>query len=89
MRLKIIKIENQLVLPLPEVVIDDLDLSEGSEVEVTVEGDGKWILISNSPDSEDLNAVNEELGEMVDDVIDEFKTAFDKLADEFSESSSE
>ena len=88
MRLKIIKIENQLVLPLPGEVIDDLDLSEGSEVEMTAEGDGKWILVSNPADSEDLNEVDEEVGEKLGDIIDEFKSAFDKLADEYSESSS-
>ena len=87
MRLKIIKVENELVLPLPGEVIDALELSEGSEVEVTIEDEEKWILISSAADPEDLDQVDEEYGEMMGELMDEFKSAFGKLADEFKGSS--
>lgn len=87
MRLKIIKVENKLALPLPGEVIDALELSEGSEVEVIIEDEEKWILISSAADPEDLDQVDEVDGEMMGELIDEFKSAFDKLADEFKGSS--
>ena len=89
MHLKIINIENQLVLPLPGELIENLELTEGSEVEITIQGEEKWVLISSAADTQDLEEVDEEYGEMMGDMIDEMKSAFEKLADEFSESSSE
>jgi antitoxin component of MazEF toxin-antitoxin module len=88
MRLKIIKIKNQLVLPLPGEVIENLELTEGSEVEVTIQDEEKWILMSSATDSQDLEEVDEQYGEMMGDLIDEFKSAFEKLADEYSGPSS-
>ena len=62
MRLKIIKIKNQLVLPLPGEVIENLELTEGSEVEVTIQDEEKWILMSSATDSQDLEEVDEQYG---------------------------
>ena len=46
MRLKIIKLGNQLALSLPEKAVEALQLSEGSKAPMTVEEENKWILIT-------------------------------------------
>lgn len=80
MRLKIIKIGDQFVLPLPEKGIKALQLSDGSEVLVTVEEDNHWILISLDDGSLDLEEIDVDLARMLNEFIEEYREALEELA---------
>ena len=80
MRLKIIKIGNQLALPLPESAVEALQLSEGSEVLVTIEEENKWILITAEDESLDLDEIDAGYVKMLSEFIEENKEALEELA---------
>jgi antitoxin component of MazEF toxin-antitoxin module len=80
MRLKIIKVGDQLALPLPEQDVKTLGLSEGSEVEVTVEEDNKWILITADGKNVDLDEIDADYAKMLIEFIEENRGALEELA---------
>ena len=80
MRLKIIKYGNQLALPLPEKAVEALQLSEGSEVLVTIEEDNQWILITSEGESLDLDEIDADYARMLVKFIEENREALEELA---------
>ena len=71
MHLKINKIGNQLVLPLPEKAVKALELVEGSEVVVAIEEDNKWMLITTEAESVDLDEIDADYAKMLIEFIEE------------------
>ena len=80
MRLKVIKVGKQLALPLPETAVKALQLSEGSEVLVTVEEDNKWMLITTEEKTVDLDEINADYSKMLNEFIEENREALEELA---------
>ena len=77
---KIIKIENDLVLPLPNEIAQALQLEEGSEITVSVDHEKKQILIQSVGQSADLGEINQEFAEQVTAFIRDYKPALDQLS---------
>ena len=80
MILRIIKARKGLALPLPENITEALQLTEGSEVTVSVDSEKKQILIQFLGQSTDLGDINLEFAEQVTTFIKDYKPALDKLA---------
>ena len=77
---KIIKVGNELYLPLPDEIMQALQLKEGSEVTVSVDPQKKQILIQSLDQSTDLGDINLEFAEQVSAFIKDYKPALDELA---------
>ena len=77
---KIIKVGNELYLPLPDEITQALQLKEGSEVTVFVDPQKKQILIQSLDQSTDLGDTNLEFAEQVTAFIRDYKPALDELA---------
>ena len=77
---KIIKIENELYLPLPDEITQALQLKEGSEVTVSVDPDKNQILIQSLGQYQALEEINLEFAEQVTTFIRDYKPALEELA---------
>ena len=77
---KIIKVENELYLPLPDEITQALQLKEGSEVTVSVDPDKNQILIQPLGQYQALEEINLEFAEQVTAFIGDYKPALDELA---------
>ena len=77
---KIIKVGNELYLPLPDEITQALQLNEGSEVNVSVDPQEKQILIQSLGQSTDLGEINLEFAEQVSAFIRDYKPALEELA---------
>ena len=55
---KIIKVENELYLPLPDEITQALQFKEGSEVTVSLDIENKQILILPLSQSTDMGEIN-------------------------------
>ncbi len=77
---KIIKVENELYLPLPDEITQALQLKEGSEVTVSVDPEKNQILVQSLGQSTDLEDINLEFAEQVTTFIRDYKPALDELA---------
>ena len=77
---KIIKVENELYLPLPDEITQALQLKEGSEVTVSVDSEKNQIMIQSLSQSTDLGKINLEFAEQVTTFIRDYKPALDQLA---------
>jgi len=77
---KIIKVGNELYLPLPDEITQALQLKEGSEVTVSVDPDKKQILIQPLGQSQALKEINLEFAEQVTAFIRNYKPALYELA---------
>ena len=77
---KIIKVGNELYLPLPDEITQALQLNEGSEVTISVDPEKKQILIQSLGQSADLGGINLEFAEQVTTFIREYKPALNELA---------
>jgi len=80
MILRIIKARKGLALPLPEDITEALQLTEGSEVTVSVDPEKKQILIQSLRQSTDLGDINLEFAEQVSTFIRDYKPALEELA---------
>ena len=76
---KIIKVENELYLPLPDEITQALQLKEGSEVTVSVDPDKNQILIQPLGQYQALEEINLEFAEQVTAFIRDYKPALDEL----------
>jgi antitoxin component of MazEF toxin-antitoxin module len=77
---KIIKVGNELYIPLPAEITQALQLKEGSVVTVSVDPEKKQILIQSLGQSTDLGEINLEFTEQVTAFIRDYKPALDELA---------
>jgi len=77
---KIIKVGNELYIPLPDEITQALQLKEGSVVTVSVDPEKKQILIQSLGQSTDLGEINLEFTEQVTAFIRDYKPALDELA---------
>ena len=77
---KIIKVGNELYIPLPDEITQALQLKEGSVVTVSVDPEKKQILIQSLGQSTDLGEINPEFAEQVTTFIRDYKPALDELA---------
>ena len=77
---KIIKVGNELYLPLPDEITQALQLKEGSEVTVSVDPDKNQILIQPLGQYQALEEINLEFAEQVTAFIRDYKPALDELA---------
>ena len=77
---KIIKVGNELYLPLPDEITQALQLKEGSEVTVSVDPEKNQILVQSLGQSTDLEDINLEFAEQVTTFIRDYKPALDELA---------
>mgnify|MGYP006294692033 CR=1 FL=1 len=80
MRLKIIKIGNQLALPLPENAIKALELSEGSDVLLMVQEESKWILVTAADETVNLEEIDADFARMLSEFIEEYRDALAELS---------
>ena len=77
---KIIKVGNDLCMPLPDEITQALQLKEGSEVTVSVDPEKKQISIKPPGQIPDQGELNLEFAEQVSAFIRDYKPALDELA---------
>lgn len=75
---KIFKSGNSLVVSLPQESMELLGLGEGSEVSVTVDQDGRRILIEPSP--RPGVEISPEFARQLDDFVEQYRPALEALA---------
>ncbi len=78
MRRKIYRTGNSLVVTLPKDALDQLRMSEGTEVEIKINEEQGVLVISPAEDV--LDGVDEAFASQVDHFIDEYRVALDELA---------
>lgn len=75
---KVIKTGNSLVVLLPSEVIERLNLREGSELEVQVDGDASQILLMPArPETAEIDA---KFARQLDEFIERYRPALAALA---------
>ena len=77
---RIIKVGNNLVVPLPEEAIEPLQLSEGAEVIVVVNNAQNQILIQPVGITPDIGEIDQEFAGQVSQFIKDYKPALEELA---------
>ena len=77
---RIIKIGEDLVIALPENIVEGLQLTEGDEVSLSVDPGQNRILIQPVGHSQELEEVNQEFAAQVSEFIRNYKPAFEELA---------
>lgn len=75
---KIFKSGNSLVVSLPQESMELLGLGEGSEVTVTLDQDGRRILIE--PSAQPGIEISPEFARQLDDFIKQYRPALEALA---------
>ena len=76
---KLFKTGNSVVVSIPKDMQDYLSLSEGAEVELTLDRPHRQIVISPVPKS-DLPGVDEAFASQVAEFIDQYRPALEALA---------
>ena len=77
---RIIKVGNQLVVPLSEEITKALQLTKGSEVNVNVDPENNRILISPVGYTPDIEEIDSEFASQVSAFIKDYKPALEELA---------
>ena len=80
MHQKIIKVGNNLTLPLPEKFVSALQLAEGDEVLVTLDHEYNWILISSVGEVPNLSGIDLAFSEQLARFLWDYKPALDQLS---------
>ncbi len=80
MLMKVIKIGNQLVLPLPGSFVKALKLSKGSEVLVTADEEYQWLLITAADETVDLEEIDLNFARMLSEFMEEYRDALAALS---------
>ena len=77
---RIIKIGEDLVVTLPENIVESLQLTEGDEVSLTVDPGQNRILIQPVGHSLDLEDIDQEFAAQVSEFIKDYKPALEELS---------
>jgi antitoxin component of MazEF toxin-antitoxin module len=77
---RIIKAGKDLVVTLPENIVERLQLTEGDEVSLAMDPGQNRILIQPVGHSPDLEDIDQELAAQVSEFIKEYKPALEELA---------
>lgn len=75
---KIFKSGNSLVVSLPQESMELLGLGEGSEVTVTLDQDGRRIVIE--PSARSREEISPKFARQLDDFIEQYRPALEALA---------
>ncbi len=77
---RIIKIGEDLVIALPENIVEGLQLTEGDEVSLSVDPGQNRILIQPVGHSPDIEDIDQEFAAQVSEFIKDYKPALKTLA---------
>ena len=77
---RIIKVGKDLVVALPDMFINSLQLNEGDEVCLTVDPGQNRILIQPVGHSPDLEEIDQDFAAQVSEFIRDYKPALEELA---------
>ena len=77
---RIIKVGNDLCVPLPGEVTESLQIEEGTEITIMLDPGQNRILIQLPGQSTDLGEINLEFAEQVSTFIRDYKPALEQLA---------
>ena len=77
---RIIKLGKDLIVVLPENIVERLQLTEGDEVSLAMDSGQKRILIQPVGHSPDLEDIDQEFASQVSAFIKDYKPALDELS---------
>ena len=77
---KIIRVGKDLVVALPEIFIQSLQLTEGDEISLTLDPGQSRILIQPVGHSLDLEDIDQKFAAQVSEFIKDYKPALEELA---------
>lgn len=77
---RIIKAGKDIVVVLPEKLVESLQLTEGDEVSLYVDPEKNRILIQLIGDSPDLKDIDQEFAAQVSEFLKHYKPALEELA---------
>ncbi len=80
MRRKVFKTGNSLVVSLPKDAIEEMQISEGSVMNVYYDRVTKKLVVEPIKTGQAVEGVDEEFAKQVSDFIEEYKPALDELA---------
>jgi antitoxin component of MazEF toxin-antitoxin module len=78
---RIIKVGKDLVVTLPENIVESLQLTEGDEVSLPVDPGQNQILIQPVGHSHDLEDIDQEFAAQVSEFIKDYKPALEALSE--------
>ena len=78
---RIIKVGKDLIVVLPENIVERLQLTEGDEVSLAMDTGQNRILIQPVGHSPDLEDIDQEFAEQVTTFIRDYKPALEELAE--------
>ncbi len=77
---RIIKVGRDLVVVLPENIVESLQLTEGDEVSLSVDPGQNRILIQPVAHSPDIEDIDQEFAAQVSEFIKDYKPALEELS---------
>ena len=76
---KIFKTGNSMVVSIPKNILEQLGISEGQEVAVELDKENAQIVIR--PEMPVISGVDEQFAQQLDQFIDNYRSALEKLAE--------
>ena len=80
MQRKVFKTGNSLVVSLPKDAIEEMQISEGSVINIYYDRVTKKLIVESIRPDQAVEGVDEEFAKQVSDFIEEYKPALDELA---------
>lgn len=80
MQRRLFKTGNSVVLSLPKEVLEELGLSDGESVSLTIDRESRRLIVTPVVESFAAAGVDEKFVRQVNEFIEQYRTALDELA---------
>ena len=77
---KVFKTGNSIVVSLPKEALATLNISEGTDVNISIDHVNKQVIIKPMINSLKAHGITEEFSKQVDEFIERYRPALDELA---------